>query len=83
MHGALIATYKGKKGGIPDVVIPPISDEISRGDILQFKSCVFTYPQRTMIFGSPDHTAIILDVKPSDDSDKDNRLKWFEIVHQN
>jgi hypothetical protein len=85
VHGACIATFTGSgtRGVIPTITIPSISDDIRRGDILQFKGCVFTYPQRTMTFGAPDHTAIVLDVKPSDDSNKDSRLKWLEIIHQN
>lgn len=82
-HGALIATFVGKDNTIPAITLPPVSDAIRRGDILQFKSCVFQYPRRTMSFGSPDHTAIVLDVKESDDADKDGRLKWLEIIHQN
>lgn len=83
IHGANIATFTGSNNDIPEISIPSISDDIRRGDILQFKTCVFEYPQRTMTFGAPDHTAIVLEVKPSDDFSKDNRLKWLEITHQN
>jgi hypothetical protein len=82
-HGALIATYTGTGNGVPNVSVPAITDEIRRGDILQFRECVFKYPQRTMTCGMPDHTSIVLDVKPSDDVDADGRLKWLEIIHQN
>lgn len=82
-HGALIATYKGQEGKMPSVSLPLVSDEIRRGDILQFKTCVFKYPQRTVTFGAPDHTAIVLDVKPSDQAELDSKLKWLEIIHQN
>ena len=68
---------------MPSVSLPLVSDEIRRGDILQFKTCVFKYPQRTVTFGAPDHTAIVLDVKPSDQAELDSKLKWLEIIHQN
>lgn len=83
VHGALIATFKGNETSLPDIEIPSVSDDIRRGDILQFKSCVFKTHKRTTMCGSPDHTAIVLDVQPSDAADRDDRLKWMEIIHQN
>ena len=82
VHGALICTYTGSEN-IPKVTVPSTSDEIRRGDILQFKNCVFKYPQRIVSCGSPDHTAIVLDVKPGDKSSSDGKLKWVEIIQQN
>lgn len=85
VHGALIATYIGSgiQGKIPKIVVPAITDEIRRGDVLQFTACEFKYTHRTLSFGAPDHTAVVVDVKPGDESDADGRLKWLEIIHQN
>ncbi|TID13148.1 hypothetical protein CANINC_005004 [Pichia inconspicua] len=77
-HGALLATYTPT-----GVTTPNVTDDLRRGDILQFTSCVFEYPNRTLTFGAPDHTAIVLDVKPSEDTSKDPHYKWVEIIHQN
>lgn len=77
-HGALLATYTST-----GVTTPTVTDELRRGDILQFKTCVFEYPNRTLTFGAPDHTAVVLDVKPSEDTSKDPRYKWVEIIQQN
>lgn len=35
-------------------------DEVRRGDILQFKSCVFEEAHRVQTVGLPDHTAVVL-----------------------
>ncbi|VEU20843.1 DEKNAAC101776 [Brettanomyces naardenensis] len=65
-HGALLVTYKGAAGSRKlSRIREPVSDSTRRGDILQFKSCFFTYPNKSLTFGSPDHTAVVLDVRDS------------------
>ncbi|QPG75949.1 hypothetical protein FOA43_003335 [Brettanomyces nanus] len=62
-HGALLVTYKmSPTTGKLVVIQEPITDDIKRGDILQFKSSFFKCPDKSITFGAPDHTALVLNV---------------------
>lgn len=80
IHGALLYTVKAN-GDKPEVIVPNVTDDIKRGDILQFKSCFFKYPTMTMTYGAPDHTAIVLDVKEG--THGGSFLKNLKIIQQN
>lgn len=79
IHGALLYTVKAN-GEKPEVILPNVTDDIKRGDILQFKSCFFKYPTMTMTYGAPDHTAIVLDVQ---EGSQGGLLKNLKIIQQN
>lgn len=72
-HGYMMIEIIGSSQG-PQFTPAPISDEIRRGDILQFKSCVFKYPNSMVSYGAPDHTAVVLE-------NRDGQV--LEIIHQN
>lgn len=55
-HGALIKTFNAGYGCIDE----PVTDTVKRGDILQFKSCVFKSKHGWQELGHPDHTAIVI-----------------------
>lgn len=63
-HGYPILTATGSPSG-PSIVPSAPLDEIRRGDILQFKSCVFSSSAGTQTVGAPDHTSVVLQVSPS------------------
>ncbi|ODV83711.1 hypothetical protein CANARDRAFT_74713 [[Candida] arabinofermentans NRRL YB-2248] len=79
-HGALIKTYTGteKKGEKPIVKNEPATDILKRGDVLQFKDCCFRFPHKAIFYGSPDHTAIILEVEEGEDG-----FDQLTVAHQN
>lgn len=79
IHGALLCTVKAN-GETPDVILAPVTDNICRGDILQFKSCFFKYPTMTMTYGAPDHTAVVLEVN---EGAQGGALKKLKVIHQN
>lgn len=65
-HGALLLTVKANTSeDEPIIVREAVTDDIRRGDILQFTSCLFKAGGRWQVFGHPDHTAIVLDVSGS------------------
>ncbi|KAG7694038.1 hypothetical protein KL930_002999 [Ogataea haglerorum] len=76
VHGALLSTITGKKGG-PEVRKEPVSDTVKRGDILQFANCCFRYPNKALFYGSPDHTSIVGHVTGS------TELPRLQVLHQN
>lgn len=80
IHGALLYTVKpGNGDDRPEVIFGSIvNDEVRRGDVLQFKSCFFKYPQSTQTYGSPDHTAVVVAVEGSDPV-----LKKLTVLQQN
>ena len=62
-HGFPILRIAGSNSGISFIDGVGQFDEIRRGDILQFKSCIFVDKQAgsTKTVGAPDHTAVVLD----------------------
>ncbi|KAG7904828.1 hypothetical protein KL907_003044 [Ogataea polymorpha] len=76
VHGALLSTITGKAGG-PEIRKETVTDTIKRGDILQFSTCSFRYPNKALFYGSPDHTAIVSHVTGS------TELPRLRVLHQN
>ncbi|GMF07923.1 unnamed protein product [Ambrosiozyma monospora] len=81
-HGAILYTLIGseKKGVPPSVVKESVTDELKRGDILQFTSCGFRYPNKALFFGDPNHTSEAAEVKPSPDN---SQFQKVVVLHQN
>ncbi|KAH3663600.1 hypothetical protein OGAPHI_005001 [Ogataea philodendri] len=76
VHGALLGTIvvNDKK---PKFQKEPVSSNIQRGDILQFKDCCIRYPNKALFYGSPDHTSVVTHVTGSVE------LPKVDVLHQN
>lgn len=76
-HGAKILTLEASNGSVSK---SEQLDEIRRGDIIQYKTCIFKTASSIRKFGAPDHTSIVLDVKSKG---ADSSETVLEIAHQN
>lgn len=74
-HGFLLYTIEAVNEGTVKQNSNP-TDVIKRGDILQFKECVFSTGGVTSMYGSPDHTCVVAR-KLDHDGNK------LQVLHQN